>query len=84
MMGGIQSRIMMMPFSFHFIDTYALTETAMTCEIPTGTLKSIVSKGSETNELIMRGPKVEMPLEGTEMQKIIATQSHVLTSRSVS
>lgn len=56
----------------------------MTCDMPTGTLNSMVRNGSDTNDWMMSGPNVEMPLDGTDMQKTMTNHSHVLTSRSAS
>lgn len=83
-MGGRHRIAITGPLSFHLIDTYALIDTVEAWKSPTGTLNSIVSKGSFTNDLIMSGPKVPIPLDGTEAQKFMTTQSQVLGSRRAS
>jgi hypothetical protein len=40
--GGIHRRAMTGPLTFHFIEAYALNETAKTCDNPTGTLNKMV------------------------------------------
>jgi hypothetical protein len=84
MIGGMHSKMRTGDFFFSLVASQAPPTVATICTAPNGMLKRIVVKESKPNDLMMSGPKVEMPPLGMETAVSMENQSHVFMSSSAS